>query len=87
QPHSSRAARDLRGPSLDSLLTPLYRRRSAEGLEAAKRRVLVLRSALVQMMFVVIFVLQMRFCHLSKILRISAFSQMQLKNDVLQSAR
>ena len=32
-------------PSLDSLLTPLYRRRSAEGLEAAERRVLIRRSA------------------------------------------
>ena len=32
-------------PSVDSLLTPLYRRRSAEGLEAAERRVLTRRSA------------------------------------------
>ena len=32
-------------PSLDSLLTPLYRRRSAMGLEAAERRVLARRSA------------------------------------------
>ena len=32
-------------PSLDSLLTPLYRRRSAEGLEAAERGVLARRSA------------------------------------------
>ena len=31
-------------PSLDSLLTPLYRRRSAEGLEAAERCVLARRS-------------------------------------------
>ena len=45
QPHSSRAARDLRGPSLDSLLTPLYRRRSAMGLEAAELGVLTQRSA------------------------------------------
>ena len=34
-------------PSLDSLLTPLYRRRSAEGLEAAERCVLARRSAVV----------------------------------------
>ena len=33
-------------PSLDSLLTPLYRRRSAEGLEAAERCVLARRSAI-----------------------------------------
>ena len=32
-------------PSLDSLLTPLYRRRSAVGLEAAERCVLARRSA------------------------------------------
>ena len=36
-------------PSLDSLLTPLYRRRSAMGLEAARRGVLTQRSALLQM--------------------------------------
>ena len=35
-------------PSLDSLLTPLYRRRSAMGMEAAERRVLTRRSALLQ---------------------------------------
>ena len=34
-------------PSLDSLLAPLYRRRSAMGLEAAERRVLARRSAVV----------------------------------------
>ena len=34
-------------PSLDSLLTPLYRRRSAVGMEAAGRRVLARRSAVV----------------------------------------
>ena len=32
-------------PSLDSLLTPLYRRRSAEGLDAAGRGVIARRSA------------------------------------------
>ena len=32
-------------PSLDSLLTPLYRRRSARGMEAAERCVLTRRSA------------------------------------------
>ena len=34
-------------PSLDSLLTPLYRRRSARGLEAAGRGVLVRRAGVV----------------------------------------
>ena len=44
-------------PSLDSLLTPLYRRRSAMGLEAAERRVLARRSALLQWVGVVLCVL------------------------------
>ena len=34
-------------PSLDSLLTPLYRRRSAEGMEAAGQGVLMRRAAVV----------------------------------------
>ena len=44
-------------PSLDSLLTPLYRRRSARGLEAAERSVLAQRSALLQRLLVVLCVL------------------------------
>ena len=35
-------------PSLDSLLTPLYRRRSAMGMEAAEHCILVQGSALLQ---------------------------------------
>ena len=48
-------------PSLYSLLTPLYRRRSAEGLEAAWRDVLMLRSALLQMI-IMLFCVLLLFC-------------------------